>query len=606
MKRSTKKGFTIVELVIVIAIIAILAAVLIPTFASLIQKANVSKDTQLVRNLNTALVADNAEHKTMQSALDAAAAFGYDVGKINASAMGNEILWDSRNDVFCYLKDGNVEHIPETVLKVAKDEVKPYDYWQICTKVPDTQTYSIYWNSEAAPNFGEKNLTVGFDAGKCNAIDTLTYTGGTNQDVVIRTNGGTLVVNAASDHVEHYGLAKVVEVKAVSEATYVEHGTVAKMTLDAAAKNVIIKSTAVVVELATASDKVSVESNAYVGTVSGEKKDIVSGTVGGDTIRVTTFDQLQALALASTIGVNIDGKTVELQNDIDASGRTWTPFGWAENNPFSGTINGNGHKITGLSSKGYTNSSDYTTLAGTKATPYALIAYAKWDVTVKDLTLDVDFVQADNKKLFTAGVISTYKFSAITATNTKGYDIVVSNVTVNGNISGNDNVAAIMGTNYISGETTYAKFAEVRFKLENCVNNATLTSEGRVGGIVCKVSTHSEGFKDNNDSEARKAVSFDIINCKNTDKATIETTHADWGVGGIVGFSTNSDTECALTKITGCESKAVLKAAQGPCGALIYVNQSTKNKITLNGAVKELDTGKAYDMEGTAVTTPSN
>ena len=37
MKRN-KKGFTIVELVIVIAVIAILAAVLIPTFSSLIRR----------------------------------------------------------------------------------------------------------------------------------------------------------------------------------------------------------------------------------------------------------------------------------------------------------------------------------------------------------------------------------------------------------------------------------------------------------------------------------------------------------------------------------------------------------------------------------------
>ena len=55
MKRSTKKGFTIVELVIVIAIIAILAAVLIPTFASLIQKANTSADIQACREMNTFL-----------------------------------------------------------------------------------------------------------------------------------------------------------------------------------------------------------------------------------------------------------------------------------------------------------------------------------------------------------------------------------------------------------------------------------------------------------------------------------------------------------------------------------------------------------------------
>lgn len=39
---KNKKGFTIVELVIVIAVIAILAAVLIPTFAGVIEKANES------------------------------------------------------------------------------------------------------------------------------------------------------------------------------------------------------------------------------------------------------------------------------------------------------------------------------------------------------------------------------------------------------------------------------------------------------------------------------------------------------------------------------------------------------------------------------------
>ena len=54
-KKKQKKGFTIVELVIVIAVIAILSAVLIPTFAGLIKKANISADHTLVRNLNTSL-----------------------------------------------------------------------------------------------------------------------------------------------------------------------------------------------------------------------------------------------------------------------------------------------------------------------------------------------------------------------------------------------------------------------------------------------------------------------------------------------------------------------------------------------------------------------
>ena len=56
MKHTNKKGFTIVELVIVIAVIAILAAVLIPTFSNLIKKANISNDTAVAKNLNTAAI----------------------------------------------------------------------------------------------------------------------------------------------------------------------------------------------------------------------------------------------------------------------------------------------------------------------------------------------------------------------------------------------------------------------------------------------------------------------------------------------------------------------------------------------------------------------
>ena len=48
MKKLNKKGFQIVELVI--AVIAILAAVLIPTFSGVVDKANESADRQAARN----------------------------------------------------------------------------------------------------------------------------------------------------------------------------------------------------------------------------------------------------------------------------------------------------------------------------------------------------------------------------------------------------------------------------------------------------------------------------------------------------------------------------------------------------------------------------
>ena len=46
MMKMNKKGFTIVELVIVIAVIAILAAVMIPTFSGIVDKANDSAASQ--------------------------------------------------------------------------------------------------------------------------------------------------------------------------------------------------------------------------------------------------------------------------------------------------------------------------------------------------------------------------------------------------------------------------------------------------------------------------------------------------------------------------------------------------------------------------------
>ena len=60
MKKSNKKGFTIVELVIVIAVIGILAGVLIPTFSGIVQRANESKINQEMTNALKVVLAGNA------------------------------------------------------------------------------------------------------------------------------------------------------------------------------------------------------------------------------------------------------------------------------------------------------------------------------------------------------------------------------------------------------------------------------------------------------------------------------------------------------------------------------------------------------------------
>ena len=60
MKKNNRKGFTIVELVIVIAVIGILATVLVPTFSNITSKANNSAALQEARNTYTEYLAHDS------------------------------------------------------------------------------------------------------------------------------------------------------------------------------------------------------------------------------------------------------------------------------------------------------------------------------------------------------------------------------------------------------------------------------------------------------------------------------------------------------------------------------------------------------------------
>jgi prepilin-type N-terminal cleavage/methylation domain-containing protein len=56
MKKLNKKGFTLIELIVVIAIIAILAAILIPALLDYIEQANVTRAQSDARSLYSAVV----------------------------------------------------------------------------------------------------------------------------------------------------------------------------------------------------------------------------------------------------------------------------------------------------------------------------------------------------------------------------------------------------------------------------------------------------------------------------------------------------------------------------------------------------------------------
>ena len=67
MKKQTKKGFTLVELVIVIAVIAILSAILIPTFGNVISQAKENAAQEDARTAYQQFLMDNSENDIVTS-----------------------------------------------------------------------------------------------------------------------------------------------------------------------------------------------------------------------------------------------------------------------------------------------------------------------------------------------------------------------------------------------------------------------------------------------------------------------------------------------------------------------------------------------------------
>ena len=116
MKRTNKKGFTIVELVIVIAVIAILAAVLIPNISRLVKKANESSDIQAVRNMNTFLAAEGVtgDVNSIFDVYDLFEDSGYDVDSYSPLYSGRHFYYDKQYNQVLYIEtDGGKVLFPE-------------------------------------------------------------------------------------------------------------------------------------------------------------------------------------------------------------------------------------------------------------------------------------------------------------------------------------------------------------------------------------------------------------------------------------------------------------------------------------------------------------
>ena len=318
MKTTAKKrGFTIVELVIVIAVIAILAAVLIPTFTGVIRKARESSDIQLVRNLNTAVAAEkviNGSFADIDAVVKTAADAGFDLGKIKAAAKSNYIMWDSVNEMFCYFdSDKNeVTYLPESE---DVDEENAY-YWAFSSTLTP---YNTYLSDDAQAPAEGLDAKVGVHVGN-SGITVINYTTDAAATATFYTKGGTLTINAPKATVNHYGEADSVIITAVADASYHAYGSVEK--LEVVKGRVVVEDNAnvyaVVVADANAAN-VKLDVVGEVGVLYAPEALVVSGDAPAKSSIITdettgwklvgTKDELTA-ALAS------DATKIALKNDI--------------------------------------------------------------------------------------------------------------------------------------------------------------------------------------------------------------------------------------------------------------------------------------------------
>ncbi len=156
MKRTNKKGFTIVELVIVIAVIAILAAVLIPNISRLVKKANESSDIQAVRNMNTFLAAEGAtgDIKSILDVYDLFVDSGYNVDSYSPLYSGRHFYYDKQYNQILYVETStNKVLFPEERKNeniVTLRDTKNHDLFSLSMEVPKGEKPTVFTEPDSS------------------------------------------------------------------------------------------------------------------------------------------------------------------------------------------------------------------------------------------------------------------------------------------------------------------------------------------------------------------------------------------------------------------------------------------------------------------------
>lgn len=509
--KKLKKGFTLVELVIVIAVIAVLAAVLIPTFSGIIQRSKISADTQLATQLNT--MAQDAD--TLEEFVDAVEADDkLSVNSLVPQVGGHKFLWVEKaaSHSIIYV-DGALNPIGDNI---AEDALEDAELWTVVTAANQIITnpklrVNYFLGVDSTQNFVITNL-ASFDTGDNTLKGNLSITDAeSNKTANVDGNfAGTVTINAPSATINQNGSVSTLDVTAVASNSLHVNGFVKNLNLTKG--KVELANTAYVSELsvqATETENAAIINNGVIaklnkaetltlnydteatGTVLavGANSGLAEGAYKNTdfAVSINNLADLENFRDAVNGKATYQGVTVSLNADIRLNDG-WTPIGnfarKAEGvTGFQGTFDGNSHTISNLNNIGYTPNTDAvfnndTTITGKKQYAYGLFGRVD-GATIQDLTLtNVNINIPSDTAVYGDSVGAVVGYSA---------GVTISGVTVgaavndNSVISAYDGVAGIVGRNY-DGVIT----------LTGCANYATIKANEKAAGIVGWMSVNDE------------------------------------------------------------------------------------------------------------------
>ena len=261
------------------------------------------------------------------------------------------------------------------------------------------------------------------------------------------------------------------------------------------------------------------------GGESGEAEDL-GYIYDSNTNTYTVYNADGLMNVAELVNGGKTDINITLDKNIDLTGKVWTPIGTDYDNAYTGTFDGGGHTITGLT---VTTNDEYAGLFG------YLSNFNNAAGTVKNVVMEGIQITCNHRSGYAGGVVG-YSWGTIENCSVSGSVIAtvsvggVVGVQRDGSITGCSSSATVKGTLYVGGVAGWTNFG------------ATLTACYATGNVIIEIAPTQNisggglvGFNDG----------ISLLSCYATGNVT--STGSSTGyvhIGGFLGDNYTTVTAC--------------------------------------------------------------